>query len=1039
MTAIASFDSAKIDGYFTRVTLAATGALSKLELYQDKSPPVLAFSLPISAAALSAVSVTFAKIDLAMPANNQSPLAVVRYELPGAGTPVVTPSLHAIAIKFPGVPAIASNTNVAFSPIDVTLILSRPTDDAGIGWIDLDVHFTYPAQLDAGGGAYAWETRVRLPRLRLASSARAYSLLHPEGLVGTIPAFASSAPYRAMGVQATALYHLQSRAAPVAGSLIHSAEGVAIFATDTRGHQKSLACGVIPGSGNPPPPADPTLEIEHVAPIHLLQNSYVRPADGDGFTLSGGDAQGFGGSGMKLRLRAFHVEAPVPDALVDWFDVADLYRSWARASSMFARPSRTAASAPADAMSPYTIIANYSLEGPVTVADGGLALASALDVHPIVVPAAPPYTIGPDAEGNTNETLPALLARVQGVFQAGTVLEAQIWGFEMGGYYRFLGGFPPLTDVLSGQKKKLRTALDNLFARGIVPSITTSPLSTFFDRLRYAGHLLPDGQGGWKAAVAAPFPAAVTAQLLLDVVTANGDGSRGFLLQPSIYTDARVLGGDPGASPRTWGEVKLRLDGTRWVDGPTERFGQETAMHICPTPSTRGVYLTWWLTGLDRGVFDTGARVLEFMRHHYSDHLCYDRSHDHCDPPLGSAYDNAIGRGPWYAGRVAEMLSGARALAHDMNVYPSFTITNEHPPVEALVPQLDEFYDDANSSISVLMGDTRSLSLLTPAGAPAVTRTIPLFRFVYSEIIAEKMTMLNNDNLIHPGYRDVLKAPAGPVTLQSYFLSPARDSDAAPGPTPGDWGTHATAYCNARFDATKTVHGLAPSYAAGNGPHYTYSRALQDVFTLRARILRLCAAAVRGERILLSAEWLTGPDDYNAEAIAVARRAAHLQGHFKGYFRSGWMLGQAPILSGNATAYAYWVDRRDFGDIAVLEGPLGYDPAQGDTIFDAISRDPAQAGRVKSVQTDRIQHMVWQTRIGRSVRTLYVFANGGNDTHAVVFRYTRGLLARVGYQRQQYLFVDDPNGTPTLSKPVRLGDQDTMTLPARCLGVVVVS
>jgi hypothetical protein len=30
-------------------------------------------------------------------------------------------------------------------------------------------------------------------------------------------------------------------------------------------------------------------------------------------------------------------------------------------------------------------------------------------------------------------------------------LEAQIWGIELGGFYRFLGSFPALTDLLSGQ------------------------------------------------------------------------------------------------------------------------------------------------------------------------------------------------------------------------------------------------------------------------------------------------------------------------------------------------------------------------------------------------------------------------------------------------------------------------------------------------------------------------------------------------------------------------------------------------------------
>ncbi|NJM39559.1 MAG: hypothetical protein HC853_01680 [Anaerolineae bacterium] len=97
-------------------------------------------------------------------------------------------------------------------------------------------------------------------------------------------------------------------------------------------------------------------------------------------------------------------------------------------------------------MSPYTIAQNYSLDGAIDFVQNP-TLARWLEVHP-----ANPGGQESDMPGNPNESLIARLKRVKALF-AGTPakLEAQIWGFEPGGFYRFLGGFPALTDLLSGQ------------------------------------------------------------------------------------------------------------------------------------------------------------------------------------------------------------------------------------------------------------------------------------------------------------------------------------------------------------------------------------------------------------------------------------------------------------------------------------------------------------------------------------------------------------------------------------------------------------
>ena len=85
------------------------------------------------------------------------------------------------------------------------------------------------------------------------------------------------------------------------------------------------------------------------------------------------------------------------------------------------------------------------------------------------------------------------------------------------------------------------------------------------------------------------------------------------------------------------------------------------------------------------------------------------------------------------------------------------------------------------------------------------------------------------------------------------------------------------------------------------------------------------------------------------------------------------------------------------------------------------------------ITTDQIQHMVW----AQGSRTLYCFANVGNSNRDVSFRYSRGLTT-TPTPRKVYKFTT--NGVPAVSagKNIKLGDAETVAVPAHCLVAIEV-
>ncbi|HET7523001.1 MAG TPA: hypothetical protein VFJ79_02540, partial [Acidimicrobiales bacterium] len=405
------------------------------------------------------------------------------------------------------------------------------------------------------------------------------------------------------------------------------------------------------------------------------------------------------------------------------------------------------------------------------------------------------------------------------------------------------------------------------------------------------------------------------------------------------------------------------------------------------------------------------------MKSHFSNHYCYDRSHQH---GAGDGYDNVIGWGAWHVQGVQQMLLGAAKLGHGLN--PSFALTNEFLCPEPLVPFFEDFYDHASSAARVLVGDTRSLELRQSTADPNrelrqrtadpndefQARAVPVFQYVYSQQITAKMNIVEDDPVSHPGYRETrIGDPARPDEM----LASSLDTTAIPD-FPA-WRQMAKAYCDQHYSEASL--GVAPAYQIvrpdGTTGEYRYSRCLQDVINLRSRIFRFGMAGVWGERILLPATWIDGFYEYNEPAIEMALNAAHLQVRFNDYLRGGGsMLGPGQLLSGNTAISAWRVTWRTFDDAPDLRNALG-----GMTpIQDRRSRGTDADGRFAvRITTDKIQHMVWQKRTPQEIRNLYVFANVGNASATVQFHCVRGLESHSTWRRTIHTFVGYPSREET--------------------------
>lgn len=1027
-------------GQTTRLQLDPSAATIKSVTLLKAGEAQPALGLQTAAAGL--FTVRFIKFSL--DGNKRLPEVVEYRAKPGSGDLPPQPGTGSLTLTYERVTASAAG----FDPMRVVVTLTAASDPPGFqgasadsGWIDFDLQYTPPRQI-AGDQHVAWETEVVFPELALSTAAAAdYLLLDPLGRVGNFLKLSEQPFGRLMPLQFAALYKLGS-----AGGF-ERATGLAVSATDEQGHSKLLYYG--PSAGGR------TLACQLTLPIHLkavggVPNCFVRA---DTYTLSGGADRGFSGAGMRYRLRAFQLGPAVKNAPADWQDVAALYRDWVRGR----RPSfyRKHVERPADAfgntMSPHTVVANYGLDGHIdpSVVDPKLPdLRQWLEVHPVVVDGAADMPGNHPHKPDHNLSLQDLLVRAKERFGVpGMRLEAQLWGFELAGFYHFCGAFPPSTNVITGKGRKFQRALEGLVAQGVLPCVTTDVLNTNFARRRLGGHLLRDGRN-WREAIPHGFPTAVR---------------NATCAEPPHATDQRLFDatGCPEAATLSASWL-VGPDGARQESVALTRFYNVYGRKICPTRAVADLYLNVWLGA---NLVGWGVKLVEFMKHNLDRYRCYDKGHQHVDPEPGRPYDNVVGCGPWYVQRLRQLLGRVQELGRD-RVGKDFVLSNEFGFPETLVPYIDDFYDYDYSSLNLYTRDMRSPALLPN---PGDERRVPVFRFVFNELVTMKMNLADAAPNIHPGYRERRKGqrPVPPA----YMLDPARDRENSAALKFATWQRECVNYFEANYEVVS--HGIAPTdYPTNSGGSYTFNQCVQSVFNLRSHIFRYGVAAVLGERIYLYSTLLEDPSDYNEEAVNMGVHAAHMQLRFAAFFR-GSMLGQTRLTAGNQEVWAWRVHRRNFNDVdplarrlytgLELDGQEAQDtspptpavPPVPTAIYDFISRgtdretrvpvgkfdykaqpefNPPGAGRIV---TDVIQHMIWQRPVGAGLRTLYAFANVGNTARPVSFLYTRGLEDGAGWKRVLHTFAGDPGGNPSAPKTVRAGDADTINIPARSCAAVL--
>lgn len=919
--ALKSIHSASADGQFTKITIdTRRGTFNKIEVFKDGQTAPF-YTVPITAATAGLFAIRFHELHPDLPPEQQEkwpPIVEYRLREPAlTEDPPVEETPGQLKITYSAVTheIIQGSAEAAaeFRPIRVALIFRAGTAAADKGWIDIDLDFDYPSEVaNQNMTGKVWEMHLECPRVPfpllplepnpLEPAPPKLLVLDPDGRLELLreAAFRVPAPGVPPPRHVAALQFFGVYETGKTNDGVRFAQGIVFAGTDENGHRKDLFVK---------PLSDQTAEVgfDLVNPIHLKQGKFVRASK---YVLSRGDALGFGGAQMKWRIRAFFVSGVFANAAVDWFDVANFYRDWVRTrtSTLFRRGLRRDRVAPVDNMSPWTIVENYGLDSASEPFEpvGDLALAQSLEKHPMLVPGRTDALGEPDVPGNPNEPLPSLLVRVRDLFlpqdpkdaKDQVRLEAQIWGFEMGGFYRFLGGLPPICDV-TGAPGKHAAALAWLQAedRRIVPLATTDPLRPNFNRKRFGAHVRRQ-DGVVVDAIAQPFPPAIV-QELGDRVDTQGHK---FILNLSAYPQAAQLFNH---GRRTALGEELVLE-----DVLSPFYGLQQR-ELCPSPPVIGIYLDEWLRDIrtkpPNGLFNHGFRLIEFMKTHFSGHYCYDRSHRHGS---GAGYDNVIGWGAWHVQRVIQMLHGAATRGR---LNPSFALTNEFLCPEPLVPFFEDFYDHG-SSAARLEGDTRSLELrqsTSDANDDLQARVVPVFQYVYSQQITAKMNFIDDDPLSHPGYRENrIGAPAWPDVM----LNPSLDTAILDFPT---WRQMAKTYCDEHYSEASL--GVAPAYQIvrpdGTTGEYRYSRCLQDVINLKSRIFRFGMAGVWGERIVLPATWIDGFYEYSEPAIEMALHAAHFQIRFSDYLRrGGYMLGPGQILSGNAAVSAWRVNWRTFDD-----------------------------------------------------------------------------------------------------------------------------
>lgn len=628
-------------------------------------------------------------------------------------------------------------------------------------------------------------------------------------------------------------------------------------------------------------------------------------------------------------------------------------------------------------------------------------------------------------------------------------IEAQIWGHEMGSTYHYLGGYPPATNVVSGDEDRFRNALDALNSRRIVPTITTDPLLPLFNRGRYRGHLKQNVAGLWEDCIQVGFPESIENYqqahsgigpiTVLRIKDPNPppDDNRVFLVEPQNNFKAQPDVPDAKDLVNHYHRHDPSGPG-EWEGALSNRLYDATIRPICLTPEVANLYLTKWA----HAVFTHGARLVEFMKVHWGGLACYDKTHHHLSSSTGE-YDNVMGHGSWYVQRLKDTWQRLQLKGHgadasiNKSADPAFALTCEFAPDEMLLPYVDEFYQ-------------RSL----------------LFQYLYSSKISAKMGLGGIESVhLHPGYKET---PVPGIVVPPASDLPMTQDDSEFPPTHKEWLTKSKGILTYYNISSGLAPVNYPTYNEDKPPGtYTYQRCLQNYFNLRSAIFNLGLAAVLGERILFSSTWLEPPNEYLAEVIAFAVKAAKLHMTFKEFFREGYWLGQAAITQGQKLLWAWEAPFRQFPDVDPLVRKLyqrelaqipGGDPKQLTVrlnIADFISRatdtetiTPLNFGQqnvtkivgAKLVSSEKIQHNIWQRDgyFGREL--LYLFANVGNsDANAVEFQYSKGLdqtPVNAPWKRTLYAFTGDGRNAPVTNNipaEVVLGQLETVSMPKRSL------
>jgi hypothetical protein len=930
----------------------------------------------------------------------------------------------------------------SFDAIKVEISFSAAAQNADdSGWINVDVAFTFPSQFAnaAYTNKHAWQINLIFPQIQFDVSAQAsamadnayikdWSLLLPHGDIGKIDSIPKDPlQVQDMPVQYAALYRATDS----------YVRGVALSATDVLGGEKAF----IYARSVSQTPATDSFQCYTVFPMHLSSGRYVRPSLPNSqqfhFRLSQGDENGFGGGRMHYRVKAFHVDKTTASAAMDWRDVANIYRKWVKTNRplWFDKANARAKTGPMDNMSPFTVITNYGLDGPIdpSVFDTNLP-SKWLEIHPIKVDGKTDMPASRTQPVNNNESLQDMLKRIRQKVNAPDVdvrLEAQIWGYEPGGYYHYIGGYPPITNLLhaptAATPNRFKKAMDELVKLKIIPIFTSDLMRQLFNGGRYRGHIIRadtnwaniNNKESWNEAISHPFPDAYTnparnpnpckfrvatkyypdpanrnvvknlTRVFIIKQFVNAQGQDFFDPQPNC-PEAETL-----AESQIYDERGLLIS-SGLLSNPIYERARRT---ICPTKDVLDYYLN---TQLSNGALKSGARLIEFMKPGYRG--CYYKGHKHIFGDLSSyPYKNVIGYGSHATARRQQIFTEIQERARVNN--PSFALSHEGVTLEPLLPFYDEFYHSS-----------------------------PVFHFVYSEVVSVKMTLINVEPYIHPGYTEKRKPINGKepktLALPDYMLRAEAEDEVAPPdlvilpdpatmPAPNEprtnsfnaWRNICVNYFKDYFQVAQ--YGLAPkSYptrpsvqgatavawkeddplAPTDPPNYTYIRCVQDLFNLRYWVYLTGEKAVVGERVYLHANWFELPLDCNDEAVKMAVRSTQLQMRFANFFRGGVMLGKTIITSGNKPLWAWKASYRYFDDVKPLN-----EKVPGTKLLDFISlgtdKEYIDKDRIFAtvIRYDKIQHMVWRTGSGDSRKVLYVFANVGNAQADVRFNYSRGL------------------------------------------------